>query len=53
MAEKSLTDRVVVMAKTGMTAIEIHESLRKQELAIPWVSVLEAYQSYLQSKKGG
>lgn len=48
----TLESRVAQMAERGMSAIQIHESFRKQGLDIPWVSVLAAFTQW-QSHKGG
>ena len=40
----TLEQRIADLKRRGMTAIQIHELLRKQGLAIPWVAVLKAFQ---------
>jgi hypothetical protein len=46
-------DRVAKLAALGRTAIQIHEQFRKEGLAIPWLSVLRAYQVWQAAKQSG
>jgi len=40
----TLEQRIADLKRRGMTAIQIHEFLRRLGLEIPWVAVLKAFQ---------